>query len=125
MRVGLIGQAFQSLTFHGLRRQKRNGLPARHIFSNRRLCAAFKTRINQTKGLTISRARTALAAFACSAHQMGIERSRFALYAPTIQPLLEPKNVLLPFDRRIRITIRRNGRYDPCAVWVLELTDLD
>ena len=80
MRVGLIGQAFQSPTTIVLRRQKRNGLPARHIFSNRRLCAAFKTRINQTKGLIISRARTALAAFACAAPQMGVERGRFALY---------------------------------------------
>ena len=85
----------------------------------------FKALINQPIGLIMNWAGTALAAFACSAHQMGIERSRFALYAPTIQPLLEPKNVLLPFDRRIRITIRRNGRYAPCAVWVLELTDLD
>jgi len=43
---------------------------------------------------------------------------------PTIQPLLEPKTVLLPSNRRIWFSIRRNGRHEACAVWVLELTDL-
>jgi len=45
--------------------------------------------------------------------------------APRIQPLLESKTGLLPVDPCIRMTIRPDGRYDPCAAWALELTDLD
>ena len=75
--------------------------------------------------LVVNWAGTALTAFACSAYQMGIERRWFARYRATIQPFLAPKAVFLPSDRHIRMTIQRNGRHDPCAIWVLELTDLD